>query len=128
MATKYCLFSRLIDGEFPLPMNEAIFPEGGPAAIRNLETDPILRIQDPDETDSWQAACNRRNESGFIHGLGPLQIKRQEHIYEFILTESNHCQVLKVVEKVRDLWSSFSFIQTIFLPIFKIVKKGVLYS
>ena len=27
-------------------------------------------------------------------------IKRQEHIYEFILTESNHCQVLKVIQKI----------------------------
>lgn len=32
--------------------------------------------------------------------LTPSEIKRQEHIYEFILTESNHCQVLKVIEKI----------------------------
>jgi hypothetical protein len=36
------LFSRLIQGEFG-PSVE--FPEGGPAAIRNLDTDPFLRIQ-----------------------------------------------------------------------------------
>ncbi len=35
-----------------------------------------------------------------MKGLTPAEIKRQEHIYEFILTESNHCQVLKVVQKI----------------------------
>jgi hypothetical protein len=32
--------------------------------------------------------------------LRPVDIKRQEHMYEFIITESNHCQVLKVIQKV----------------------------
>ncbi len=35
-------FFSLIEGEF-VPSEE--FPEGGPAAIRNLDTDPFLRIQ-----------------------------------------------------------------------------------
>ena len=32
--------------------------------------------------------------------MSSADIKRQEHIYEFILTESNHCQVLKVIQKI----------------------------
>ena len=32
--------------------------------------------------------------------LRPVDVKRQEHIYEVIITESNHCQVLQVIQKV----------------------------
>ena len=39
----------LIEGEF-IPSEE--FPEGGPAAIRDLETPPFLRIQD-EEPETW---------------------------------------------------------------------------
>ncbi len=52
-------------------------------------------IQD-EEAESWQQ--NFPPEA--IQGLTPVEVKRQEHIYEFILTESNHCQVLKVVQKI----------------------------
>ena len=83
---------RLIEGEYA-PGEE--FPEGGPAAIRNLETDPFLRIQD-DEPENWQQSWSPEA----IQGLTSTQIKRQEHIYEFIVTESNHCQVLKVIQKI----------------------------
>ena len=40
----------LIEGEY-IPSEE--FPEGGPAAIRDLETAPFLRIED-DEAETWQ--------------------------------------------------------------------------
>eukprot|EP00094_Tigriopus_californicus_P002858 TCALIF_02756-PA protein Name:"Similar to AKAP13 A-kinase anchor protein 13 (Homo sapiens)" AED:0.12 eAED:0.12 QI:0/0.64/0.6/0.73/1/1/15/1980/1495 len=82
----------LIEGEY-VPGEE--FSEGGPAAIRNLETDPFLRIQD-EEAESWQQAWKSQD----LQGLTPTQIKRQEHIYELIVTESNHCQVLKVIQKI----------------------------
>ena len=42
-----------------------------------------------------------------MQALTPMQVKRQEHIYEFIATESNHCQVLKVIQKVRNI--SFNY-------------------
>ena len=35
--------------------------------------------------------------------LRPVDVKRQEHIYEVIITESNHCQVLQVIQKVTDI-------------------------
>ena len=43
-------YSSLIEGEY-IPSEE--FPEGGPAAIRDLETAPFLRIED-DEAETWQ--------------------------------------------------------------------------
>jgi hypothetical protein len=36
-------------------------------------------------------------------GLKDKEIKRQEHIYEFILTEKHHCLTLRVMQKVWDL-------------------------
>ena len=86
------LFYRLIDSEF-VPSEE--FPEGGPAAIRDLNTDPYLRIQE-EEAETWQQTVRPED----IEGLTAVDKKRQEHIYEVILTESNHCQVLKVIQKV----------------------------
>jgi|LakMenEpi03Aug12_release.lakeMendotaPanAssembly.Ray.scaffolds.fasta_scaffold3122638_1 hypothetical protein len=44
-----CFNYSLIEGEF-IPSEE--FPEGGPAAIRDLETPPFLRIQD-EEPETW---------------------------------------------------------------------------
>jgi A-kinase anchor protein 13 len=35
--------------------------------------------------------------------LKEKEIKRQEHIYEFILTEKHHCLTLRVMQKV---WAS----------------------
>ncbi len=70
---------------------------GGPAAIRNLDTDPLLRIQD-DEPENWQQSIESSQEA--LQGLSAVQVKRQEHIYEFILTESNYCQLLRVIQKI----------------------------
>ena len=83
---------RLIESEF-VPSEE--FPEGGPAAIRDLDTHPFLRIQE-EEAETWQQTVRPDD----IEGLTAVDKKRQEHIYEVILTESNHCQVLKVIQKV----------------------------
>ena len=87
---------RLIESEF-VPSEE--FPEGGPAAIRDLDTHPFLRIQE-EEAETWQQTVRPDD----IDGLTAVDKKRQEHIYEVILTESNHCQVLKVIQKVHDTW------------------------
>lgn len=35
--------------------------------------------------------------------LKEKEIKRQEHIYEFILTEKHHCLTLRVMQKVNEL-------------------------
>ena len=90
----------MIDYEFA-PGEE--FPEGGPAAIRNLDTDPLLRIQH-EEPESWQQNWSPEDREV----LTQVEVKRQEHIYEFIATESNHCQVLRIIQKVRDFWKIFS--------------------
>ena len=83
----------LIDGEV-IPGED--LPEGGPAAIRDLETAPFLKIQE-DEAETWQQTVRPED----LRGLRPVDVKHQEHIYEVIITEANHCQVLKVIEKVR---------------------------
>ncbi|XP_040580355.1 uncharacterized protein cyst isoform X2 [Lepeophtheirus salmonis] len=75
--------------------NEEIFIEGGPAGIRSLDTDPFLKIEE-DEPENWQ----QTRRPADIQDFRPIDIKRQEHIYEFIITESNHCQVLKVIQKI----------------------------
>ena len=72
------------------------FPEGGPAAVRDLETAPFLRIQD-DEAETWQQTVSPSD----LRNLKSVDVKRQEHIYEVIITESNHCQVLQVIQKVQ---------------------------
>lgn len=46
--------------------------------------------------------------------LKEKEIKRQEHIYEFILTEKHHCLTLRVMQKVKicvQLWflNNFAF-------------------
>ena len=81
---------------------------GGPASIRNLDIDSFLRIQD-EEPENWQQFWRSNGAGGkdngaaaaaMIASLSDVQIKRQEHIYEFIATESNHCQVLKAVQQI----------------------------
>eukprot|EP00096_Caligus_rogercresseyi_P000998 TRINITY_DN1159_c0_g1_i1.p1 TRINITY_DN1159_c0_g1~~TRINITY_DN1159_c0_g1_i1.p1 ORF type:complete len:1006 (+),score=351.92 TRINITY_DN1159_c0_g1_i1:327-3344(+) len=85
--------SGLLESEFT--PNEEIFLEGGPSGIRSLDTDPFLKIEE-DEPENWQ----QTRRPADIQDLRPIDIKRQEHIYEFIITESNHCQVLKVIQKI----------------------------
>jgi len=83
----------LLESEF-MPGEE--FAEGGgPAAIRDLETPRHLRIEE-EEPETWTQTVSAKT----LSKLTSADIKRQEHIYEFILTESNHCQVLKVIQKI----------------------------
>lgn len=35
-----------------------------------------------------------------LHRKTLFQVKRQEHIYEFIMTEKHHCQILLLMQKV----------------------------
>ena len=83
---------NLLDSEL-LPAEE--FPEGFPISLRNLDTDPFLRIQ-KEEPETWAASV----PEGVAAALKPHEAKRQEHIYEFIMTEKHHCQLLKVIQKV----------------------------
>ncbi|TDG42743.1 hypothetical protein AWZ03_010849 [Drosophila navojoa] len=66
-----------------------------PIEAQDLGADPILGIvlQEP---DSWTPNVPKEQ----LKTLKELQIKRQEHIYEFIMTEKHHCQTLIVMRKV----------------------------
>ena len=83
---------NLLDTEL-LPAED--FPETFPISLRNLDTDPALRIQ-REEAETWAASV----PDGVASALKQHEAKRQEHIYEFIITEKHHCQLLKVIQKV----------------------------
>ncbi|CRL03266.1 CLUMA_CG016484, isoform C [Clunio marinus] len=76
----------LIRDEF---LNEAAI---GP---HDLGAEPILGIA-IDEYDSWSPSVPKE----VVKSLKDKQVKRQEHIYEFISTEKHHCQTLLVMQKV----------------------------
>jgi len=83
---------NLLESEI-LPGEE--FPESFPLSFRNLDTDPFLRLQ-IEEPETWATSVS----PGVAAALKPHEAKRQEHIYEFLMTEKHHCQLLKVIQKV----------------------------
>ena len=90
---KNIFFFSLLDSEF-IPGEEFV-EGGGPAAIRDLETPRYLRIEE-DEPDTWTNTVSEIT----VSQRTSADVKRQENIYEFILTEKNHCQVLQVMQKI----------------------------
>lgn len=48
------------------------------------------------EPDSWTPHVGKE----IARKLKEKEVKRQEHIYEFILTEKHHCMTLLVMQKV----------------------------
>lgn len=70
-------------------MNEA------PIGPQDLGAEPILGVA-IDEPDSWSPSVPKE----VVKSLKDKQVKRQEHIYEFIMTEKHHCQTLLVMQKV----------------------------
>ncbi|XP_039969580.1 rho guanine nucleotide exchange factor 18 [Bactrocera neohumeralis] len=82
-----------INDDTPLIRSE--FLNDPPIEAQDLGADPILGIA-ADEHDSWSPSVPR----DVIKSLKEKQIKRQEHIYEFIMTEKHHCQTLLVMQKV----------------------------
>ncbi|EDW03200.1 rho guanine nucleotide exchange factor 18 [Drosophila grimshawi] len=66
-----------------------------PIEAQDLGADPVLGIVLL-EPDSWTPNVPKEQ----LKTLKELQIKRQEHIYEFIMTEKHHCQTLIVMRKV----------------------------
>ncbi|XP_075216906.1 rho guanine nucleotide exchange factor 18 cysts [Lycorma delicatula] len=71
------------------------FLDESPVTAHDLETDPFLGLQD-EEPDSWTPTVSKE----ITKKLKEKEIKRQEHIYEFILTEKHHCLTLRVMQKV----------------------------
>jgi hypothetical protein len=76
----------LIRDEF---LNEA------PIGPQDLGAEPILGVTSY-EPDSWSPSVPKE----VVKSLKDKQVKRQEHIYEFIMTEKHHCQTLLVMQKV----------------------------
>lgn len=66
------------------------------ADIKDLDLDPELGILD-EEAEAWVGTVDKKVSKK----LKEKEIKRQEHIYEFIITEKHHCLTLKVMQKVR---------------------------
>ncbi|XP_029347397.1 rho guanine nucleotide exchange factor 28 isoform X3 [Acyrthosiphon pisum] len=61
----------------------------------DLETDPALGLHE-EQPDSWTPTVTK----DILKRLKDKEIKRQEHIYEFVLTEKHHCLTLRVMQKV----------------------------
>ncbi|XP_049832574.1 rho guanine nucleotide exchange factor 18 isoform X3 [Schistocerca gregaria] len=78
-----------------VPLVQFEFLDEGPITASDLETDPFLGLQD-DEPDSWTPTVGKE----VAKKLKEKEVKRQEHIYEFILTEKHHCLTLRVMQKV----------------------------
>ncbi|XP_046618335.1 rho guanine nucleotide exchange factor 28 isoform X2 [Neodiprion virginianus] len=60
--------------------------------------DPELGLG-KEEPDSWTAAVGRNVARGLVNSC-EREVKRQEHIYEFVLTEKHHCLVLLAMERI----------------------------
>ncbi|CAB3359590.1 Hypothetical predicted protein [Cloeon dipterum] len=71
------------------------FVNESPITAQDLDTDPFLGLHE-DEPDSWTPTVGKE----VTKRLKDKEIKRQEHIYEFILTEKTHCLTLRVMQKV----------------------------
>jgi len=55
--------------------------------------DPSLRLQDPD-AECWALSMSQ----DVVSRLDDKEVKRQEHIYELILTEKHHCLTLALMQ------------------------------
>ncbi|XP_025156350.1 A-kinase anchor protein 13 isoform X3 [Harpegnathos saltator] len=62
------------------------------------EIDPELGLG-KEEPDSWSAAIGRNVALRLVDHC-EREVKRQEHIYEFVLTEKHHCLVLLAMERI----------------------------
>ena len=77
------------------PLIRSEFLNDAPIEAHDLKADPCLGIC-LKEHDSWSPGIPK----DVLKTLRDAQIKRQEHIYEFIMTEKHHCQTLLVMQKV----------------------------
>ena len=66
-----------------------------PIGPQDLGAEPVLGVA-IEEHDSWSPSVPKE----IVKSLKDKQVKRQEHIYEFIMTEKHHCQTLLVMQKV----------------------------
>ncbi|XP_049289616.1 rho guanine nucleotide exchange factor 18 isoform X2 [Anopheles funestus] len=78
-----------------VPLIRDEFLHEAPIGPHELGAEPILGVA-IDEHDSWSPSVPKE----VVKGLKDKQVKRQEHIYEFIMTEKHHVQTLLVMQKV----------------------------
>ncbi|KAH0956661.1 hypothetical protein HN011_006687 [Eciton burchellii] len=62
------------------------------------EIEPELALG-KEEPDSWSSAIGRNVALRLVDHC-EREVKRQEHMYEFVLTEKHHCLVLLAMEKI----------------------------
>ncbi|GFS64463.1 rho guanine nucleotide exchange factor 28 [Trichonephila inaurata madagascariensis] len=67
----------------------------GAAEISDLEDNQILKLIE-EEPETWNATVDKK----VIKKLKDREIKRQEAIYELIITEKHHCLTLEIMQKV----------------------------
>ena len=80
------------------------------ADIKDLDLDPELGILD-EEAEAWVGTVDKK----ISKKLKEKEIKRQEHIYEFIITEKHHCLTLKVMQKVRQHFYRLRLVPFVYL-------------
>lgn len=78
-----------------VPLVPLEFLSETPLTAADLGSDPSLGLHE-DEPDSWTPAVGKE----IAKKLKEKEVKRQEHIYEFILTEKTHCLTLLMMQKV----------------------------
>uniref|UniRef100_A0AAG5DLL7 DH domain-containing protein n=1 Tax=Anopheles atroparvus TaxID=41427 RepID=A0AAG5DLL7_ANOAO len=78
-----------------VPLIRDEFLHEAPIGPHDLGADPVLGVA-IDEHDSWSPSVPKE----VVKALKDKQVKRQEHIYEFIMTEKHHVQTLLVMQKV----------------------------
>ncbi|CAH0551320.1 unnamed protein product [Brassicogethes aeneus] len=78
-----------------VPLVPLEFLSDSPLTATELCSDFSLGLHEP-EPDSWTPYVGK----DIARKLKEKEVKRQEHIYEFILTEKHHCMTLLVMQKV----------------------------
>lgn len=86
-----------------VPLVPLEFLSDSPLTAADLCSDFNLGFCDA-EPESWSQCVGREVSKK----LKEKEIKRQEHIYEFILTEKHHCMILLVMQKVELMFESSS--------------------
>ncbi|XP_074037306.1 rho guanine nucleotide exchange factor 18 cysts isoform X3 [Leptinotarsa decemlineata] len=78
-----------------VPIIPLEFLSDSPLTAADLCSDPSLGLHES-EPDSWSPYVGKE----ISRKLKEKEVKRQEHIYEFVLTEKHHCMTLLVMQKV----------------------------
>lgn len=78
----------------PLIRNE--FLSEPHVTAQDLGGEVILGMSLENEHDTWSPRVGKE----IVKSLNAKLVKRQEHIYELIITEKRHCQILLLMQKV----------------------------